>query len=185
MVGKAATRTADGSPEPRRPRRALPTLLARLWWGGLFTLHVPPFWAVWSSTIVDGPDLSRLGSGIALALAMAFFALKFQDFTLLRLRTRQQSIVVVCLLTAVVHHQAIAPGGEGALALPAAVVSVGAVRELARLKPPAPDRLIAHLAAQLAGRRFTPVTATRLDRTPSSFSTGKPHPPSDPRGPPA
>jgi hypothetical protein len=140
---------------------------------------------VWSSLFSEGLDLSRLGSGIALVLAMAFFVLKFQDFALLRLRTRRHSVVVVCLLTAVVHHQAIAPGGEGALAVPAAVATVGAVGELARLRPPAPRRLVKHLAAQLAGRRLILATSSRCDDDARTSATQKPRSTSDPRGPPA
>ncbi|MHC5007499.1 MAG: hypothetical protein ACYTGF_09105 [Planctomycetota bacterium] len=184
MNGKAATRSTHGSPEPGRHRRVLPTL-AQLFWGGLFAIHVPAFWAVWSSLISDGLDLSRLGSGIALALAMAFFVLKFRDLAILRLRTRQQSVIVVCLLTAIVHHQAIAPGGEGALAVPAAVATIGAVGEFARLRPPAPRRLLQHLAAQLAARRLILATAFRCDDDVRTTATDKPRSTSDPRGPPA
>jgi hypothetical protein len=164
--------------------RSLLSNLTRAWWGGLFALHVPVFWAVWSSMVTEGPDPSRLGSGIALVLAMAFFALKFQDFSLLRLRTRQQSIVVVCLLTAVVHHQAIAPGGESAVAIPA-VATVYAVGEMIRLRPPAPGRFTALLAAQLATRRPVLATAAGADRDTWLPATREPRPPSDPRGPPA
>ena len=185
MNGKAATRSIHGSREPGRHRRALVPTLAQVFWGGLLAIHVPVFWAVWSSLITEGFDLSRLGSGIALVLAMAFFVLKFQDFSLLRLRTRQQSLVVVCLLTAVVHHQAIAPGGEGALAVPAVVATVGAVREIARLRPPAPRRLLEHLAAQLATRRLVVATAIRDESDARTTATGKPRSTSDPRGPPA
>jgi hypothetical protein len=184
MNGKAATRSTHGSPEPGRHRRVLPTL-TQLFWGGLFAIHVPAFWAVWSSLITEGLDLSRLGSGIALALAMAFFVLKYRDVALLRLRTRQQSVVVVCLLAAVVHHQAIAPGGEGALAVPAAVAVVGAVGEISRLRPPAPRRLLAHLAAQLATRRLVAATAIRDVSDARTSATQKPRSTSDPRGPPA
>jgi hypothetical protein len=185
LNGKAATRSAHGSPEPGRHRRAhLPTL-SQLFWGAIFAIHVPAFWAVWSSLLTGGLDLSRLGSGIALVLAMAFFVLKFQDFALLRLRTRQQSLIVVCLLTAVVHHQAIAPGGEGALAVPTAVATVGAVGELARLRPPAPRRLVKHLAAQLGGCRLILATSYRCDDDACTSATQKPRSTSDPRGPPA
>jgi hypothetical protein len=185
MNGKAADRSTHGSPEPLRGWRAYLPSLSQLFWGGLLAVHVPAFWAVWSSLLTEGLELSRLGSGIALVLAMAFFVLKFQDFALLRLRTRQQSIVVVCLLTAVVHHQAIAPGGEGALAVPAAVATVGAVGELARLRPPAARRFLDHLAAQFWARRLVAPSTIGNDVDARTSATDKPPSTSDPRGPPA
>jgi len=110
--------------------------LARIWWGSLLAIHLPVLWAVWASVITDGPHISRIGSGIALALAIAFFALKLRDVSFLRLRTRQQSFVAVCLLTAIVHHGAVAPAIDEATFAQATVVVAAtvAVRSLWRAR---------------------------------------------------
>jgi len=171
----------QGSNLGRRVLASLP----RLWWGALLVIHVPVCFAVWTSAFADGPDLSRIGSGIAIVVAMAFFALKFQDVSLLRLRTRQQSIVVVCLLTAVVHQGAIAPESDGALVVTGtvAVITVGIVHVLVRSR--FTDGWARRLAAQFTALPILPVVVRRRERTIASRPRRRPVPHSVPRAPPA
>jgi hypothetical protein len=112
-------------------------LLPKLGWSLLFGIHLPVFVAVWSSIIFDGADLGRISNGLALALTLAFFILKIRDVAFLRLRKRQQSFVAFCLLTAVVHHGAIAPNVDEAMLLQATAVVAGGVaaHRLARRAP--------------------------------------------------
>ncbi|MCP3903906.1 MAG: hypothetical protein GY715_09755 [Planctomycetes bacterium] len=102
--------------------RSVCACIPRAWWAILVIVHVPIVITVWTSILTDGADLSRVGSGILLILCMAFFVLKFQDVWFLRLRTRQQSLVAVCLLIAVFHHGAAGPGIDQTIAIPATVV---------------------------------------------------------------
>ena len=104
--------------------RVIWSSLPRLWWGLLILIHLPVFFAVWSSVIFGDFDISRLGSGVALTAAMAFFLLKYRDVSFLRLRTRHQSFIAVCLLTAIAHHGVVNTDLDAAAGGPAAAVAV-------------------------------------------------------------
>ncbi|MHC4948998.1 MAG: hypothetical protein ACYTG1_12190 [Planctomycetota bacterium] len=133
----------------RTTSRRVWTRLPRIWWGSLIAIHVPILLAVCSSMLLDGLDLSRVGNAIVLILALGFFALKYQDAWFLRLRTRQQSFVAVCLLAALFHHDVVSPAlvdEETAAQVTAVVVSSATVWHLARRRPSWLTRLAALLA---------------------------------------
>ncbi len=141
--------------------RSIWSALPRLWWGFLFVIHVPILAAVWTSVFVDGLDPSRIGSGAALALTQVFFLLKFRDVKFLRLRTRQQSFLAVCLLIAVCHNGAIASDADGSTVLQTTAVATTTLgvatlirRRRSLLKRL--DRLIAALSARPAPVRAVP-----------------------------
>jgi len=139
--------------------RSICTHLPRVWWATLVAIHVPIVLTVWSSILIDGADLSRVGSGILLILCMAFFALKFQDVWFLRLRTQQQSLIATCLLIAVFHHGALGPGVDQTIAIPATVVvatlTIGGLVQK--------RRTLVHLGHRLLDAlRHTPAAAIRV-----------------------
>jgi hypothetical protein len=88
-------------------RRFLQANAARAVWGGLLALHVPILLAVIASLASEGANLGRLWSVASLAVALAFFVLKFADAPFLRLRTRQQALVAYCLIVAIAHQGSI------------------------------------------------------------------------------
>jgi hypothetical protein len=131
-------------------------VLPRAWWGLLLVIHLPIVVAVGTSVLTEGPSLSRLGSLLALVVTMAFFLLKLKDVSILRLRTRQQSFVVVCLLTAIVHSNAIAPDVEPAVIVQttAVLVTTWVAHEWFRRHRPRRLDWAARLAASLAPPRL-------------------------------
>jgi peptidoglycan/LPS O-acetylase OafA/YrhL len=161
-------------------------VLPQAFWGALLVIHLPIFVAVASSIVVDGPTLSRICSLLGLVVAMAFFLLKLGDVSFLRLRTRQQSFVVVCLLTAIVHSNAIAPDMDRAIVIQgaAALVTSSVAHEWLRRRPCRPG-WAARLAASLAPPRLLLSPAQPCDRdTWSPPPRWIPTSPSVPRAPP-
>jgi hypothetical protein len=172
-----------------RSCRAIFASLPRLWWGLLLAIHLPVLGAVCWAILDDGASPGRVGNLIALVVTMAFFALKLQDVAFLRLRTRQQSFVVVCLLTAVFHHNAVAPDADTTVLVQgaAALVTTGAVREWLRQRPVPSTDWATRLAASLGMPRL-PLAVTRRRRRNEAWSPPRwliPQSHSVPRAPPA
>ena len=145
--------------------RSIVNSLPRLWWGLLLLIHMPILAAAASSIILGGPDPSRIGNLIALVVATAFFTLKLQDVAFLRLRTRRHSFVVVCLLTALVHHGAVAPGPHSALIVQSTAVAMttGAAHLWLRRRPELARGWASRLAALLAVPYVIPTVAGGCD----------------------
>jgi hypothetical protein len=150
-------------------------------------IHVIVLGAVCVSIALEGLDASRLGSVISLVLAMTFFGLKLGDVAFLRLRTRQQSCVAVCLLTAIVHHNAVVTEIDEprVLQVAAVVVTAAAVHLALRSGPPSPRSWARRLTAQHVRLEFlTSALVRRQRRTLPRASVFLLSPPAL-RGPPA
>ena len=141
--------------------RGMKAALPRLGWSLLLAVHVPAFLTVWSSIVLGPLDPTRLSSGLALTLTMALFILKIRGVGFLRLRKRQHSFVAFCILTAIVHHGAIAPNADNTTLLKATAVVATAVmvRRLVRRAPSRLNDWLDSLRAALSGRSARPVVA--------------------------
>jgi hypothetical protein len=140
--------------------------LPRAWWTFLLVIHLPILVAICSALVTEGLGVSRLGSLLALVVAMAFFFLKLRDVPYLRLRTRQQSIIVVGLLTALVHSNAIAPGVDGTVVAQTtvALVATRTAHQWLRQRPRIGPGILARLLATLTPRPLTLAVAAPRDR---------------------
>lgn len=141
--------------------RGIKAALPRIGWGLLLAVHVPAFFTVWSSILLEPMDPTRLSSGLALALTMALFVLKIKGVGFLKLRKRQHSFVVFCILTAIVHHGAIAPNTDDATLLKATamVATVVTVRRLVRRAPTLFNDWLDSLRASWSGLAVNPAVA--------------------------
>jgi hypothetical protein len=128
--------------------------LPTIWWALLLAIHSPIFVLAIVSLIRERFEPSGLGNVIALAISLAFFALKLWDVPWLRLRTRQQAFITTCVLTAIVHHGAIVSEFDQPLALPAtvAVATVAVVSCIVRRRSALLTGWRERLAALLARR---------------------------------
>jgi len=100
---------------------------ARLWWASLIVIHLPILATVVRGAMDSGLTADRLGSLIALAVTVALFAAKLADAPMLRLRSRRQSIVAMCLATAIMHHEAFAAPRQEWVAAPIAIALTATV----------------------------------------------------------
>jgi hypothetical protein len=171
--------------------RGLKTLIAalpRVVWGLLAAVHVPVFIAVISSMVLDGPTLGCFANLIALVATIAFFWLKAHDVAFLRFGTRQQSFVVVCLLTAIVHRSAIVPGPDANIfaQTTAVVLATGTVHRLVLRRRALALGWASRLAALLTTTRELPSRcAGWCEHHVPSLLPGFQVPQSVPRAPPA
>jgi hypothetical protein len=132
--------------------------LPRLWWTALLLLHAPIFGTVLLSLVSEGVTFGRLSSALSLALAILFFLLKIRDVAFLRLQTRQQSFVALCLVIAVVHHDAAASAlsQDGAPATVAVVTTVLVGSTLIRPRRGFLRDLLRDLGTLMRGRPVAP-----------------------------
>jgi len=98
-------------------------ICTRVFWAGLALLHV----RVLAGAIAADFDLPRLLPITVLALVVALFTLKALNARLLRFGSCRRSVLVFCLATAIVHHDAIAAESSEIPVLPALASVAGAV----------------------------------------------------------
>jgi len=103
---------------------------ARLFWALLALLHARVRAGLLPSEFTPAEWLGTL----LLVLVTAFFVLKAADVPFLRFGAQRRSILVFCLATAIVHHDAIAPESADISVLPAiaSVVGTASIFEAAR-----------------------------------------------------
>jgi hypothetical protein len=174
-------------PFPTRSRISFLRHLPRLWWTALLLLHAPILATVLLSMASEGVTFGRLSSALSLALAILFFVLKMRDVGFLRLQTRQQSFVALCLVIAIVHHDAAASAlvQEGAPETAALVTTVLVAAASVRPRRGFIRDLLRDLGTLMRGRPIAPQTVTATPRRRRRPPQRRVRPVGVMRGPPA
>ena len=109
--------------------------------------HAPGLIGIWGSLFVSDATFERLSGCIGLTLAMVLFVLKVFDASFLRFRTSRHSVVVLCMIVALLHIDVIRRGSDPG-AMPESVALV-ATTWLAAVLPHIRRRLSV-IAARIA-----------------------------------
>ena len=131
----------------------------------MIAFHLPILLMVLGSLVIDGCDLDRVGSACSLVAALAFFVLKLNDVSFLRLQSGQQAIIAFGLLIAIAHHGAIERqlGEEAAAPAVAAIVIGAGVVAGWRSRRTLGDRIRDSLIRQLGARVAEVQLVSRLE----------------------
>lgn len=161
--------------------------LPRLWWIALLLLHTPILATVVLSMATEGVTFGRLSSTLSLTLAILFFVLKIRDVGFLRLQTRQQSFVALCLVIAIVHHDAAASAltQEGVPETAALVTTVLVTTALVRSRRGLIRDLLRDLGVLMRGRLIEPQVFIATPRRRRRAPQRRVRPIGVTRGPPA
>jgi len=85
-------------------------------WAALLGIHAPIVLELGTRVTTEGPTGGAVGGLAVLVPALVLFALKLIDVPWLRLPRRRHSFIALCVVTAMVHHEALTPAaGETAL----------------------------------------------------------------------
>lgn len=76
----------------------------QLWWGLLIAIHIPILANV-GRTLFLGNERGSWLAFIALSLTVALFVLKFIDVRFLRIRSRQNGVIVFIVACLFMHHE--------------------------------------------------------------------------------
>ena len=95
-------------------RKVLPSTdyLRRVFWVLMVVAHAPGLIGIWSSLFASDATFERLSGCIGLTFAMVLFVLKVLDAPFLRFRTSRHSVVVLCMIVALLHVDVIRRGSD-------------------------------------------------------------------------